>query len=209
MEKDNKLQIKENSRVITIIVAVLSVLLIVISIYGNKNSIIKDNKRFYREYKLVSTDNVFVYKNADEIINMMEHGTGVVYLGFPECPWCQSYVRYLNEVAIEVGIDEIYYYNIKKDRDNNTDNYKKMVSILENYLLFDNKGVKRIYVPNVSFHINGEVIAVDFETAFDTNGLDNPDDYWTDDAIMEFKNKLYDPMMRVKSSLSVCTDCNK
>lgn len=209
MEKDNKLQIKENSRVITIIVAVLSVLLIVISIYGNKNSIIKDNKRFYREYKLVSTDNVFVYKNADEIINMMEHGTGVVYLGFPECPWCQSYVRYLNELAIEVGIDEIYYYNIKKDRDNNTDNYKKMVSILENYLLFDNKGVKRIYVPNVSFHINGEVIAVDFETAFDTNGLDNPDDYWTDDAIMEFKNKLYDPMMRVKSSLSVCTDCNK
>ena len=28
----------------------------------------------------------------------MENGTGVVYLGFPECPWCQAYVKYLNDV---------------------------------------------------------------------------------------------------------------
>lgn len=194
---------------IRIIAIILSALLIILSLTFTRKVDIKDNKKFYKEYSLVSTDNVFVYKNAEEIINLMEHGTGVVYLGFPECPWCQSYVRYLNELAIEVGIDEIYYYNIKKDRDKNTDTYKKMVSILENYLLYDDKGVKRIYVPNVSFHINGRVISVDYETAYDTHGLNDPEYYWTDEAISEFKQRLYDPMMQVKSSLSVCTDCNK
>ena len=47
-----------------------------------------------------------------EIIKIMKNGTGVVYLGFPECPWCQSYVKMLNEVAKDVGIEKIYYYNV-------------------------------------------------------------------------------------------------
>ena len=58
-----------------------------------------DAEKFAQEYTEVGTDNVFVYRDMDEIIRILEHGTGVVYLGFPECPWCQRYVKYLNEVA--------------------------------------------------------------------------------------------------------------
>ena len=118
---------------ITVIAIILSALLIIISITFIKKPNLTDTEKFYKEYTLVSSDNVFVYKSAEEIINLMEHGTGVVFLGFPECPWCQYYVRYLNEVAIEVGIDKIYYYNIKKDRDKNTDSYKKMVFLKISY----------------------------------------------------------------------------
>lgn len=169
----------------------------------------EDNIKFSKEYSSVSTQNVFVYKTADEIIKIMEHGTGVVYLGFPECPWCNQYVKYLNEVAIDEGIDKIYYYNILNDRKNNTDNYQKMVSLLGDNLQYDEEGNPRIYVPNVSFHINGEVIGNDYETSFDTHGLDNPKDYWTDEEVKELKGNLSIYMKKVFKALNSCTDCNK
>lgn len=199
---------KQNS-IIVVIVSILCGVLIVLSSFNYKEKVIKDNIKFSKEYNLVSEDNVFVYKNIDEIIKIMENGTGVVYLGFPECPWCQAYVKYLNEVALDVGIDKIYYFNIKEDRENNSDNYKKIVSILDSSLLYDSEGNKRIYVPNVSFHINGKLIGNDLETAFDTKGLSDPSEYWTEEEINELKDNLYLMMSKVYGSLSTCTECNK
>lgn len=59
---------------------------------------VTDAQRFKKEYANVRDDNVFIYKSTEEIINILEHGTGIVYLGFPECPWCQAYVKFLDEV---------------------------------------------------------------------------------------------------------------
>ena len=197
-----------NRKKILIFIGVLVVIvaLILLLIFCRKES---DHERFAKEYDSVSKENVFVYKNASEIINIMEHGTGVVYLGFPECPWCKAYVKYLNEVALEVGIDEIYYYNILDDRSNNTENYQKIVSILGNNLQYDEEGNLRIYVPNVSFHIKGEVVGDDYETSYDTHGFDNPDEYWTDEEVSELKSNLTNYMEEVFVSLNTCTECNK
>ena len=139
----------------------------------------------------------------------MENGTGVVYLGFPECKWCQAYVKYLDEVSKEVGIEKIYYFNIFEDRKNNTKEYQKIVSILDSYLQYDNEGNKRVYVPNVSFHINGEVIGVDFETSLDTHDLKDPKDYWTEEEVKDLKKNLKELMNKVYEKQSVCTECNK
>ena len=84
-------------------------------------------EKFSAEYHEVAKNNVFVYRNIDEIINILEKGTGIVYLGFPECKWCQRYTKYLNEVAMDMGISKIYYYNIREDRKLNTENYQKIV----------------------------------------------------------------------------------
>ena len=174
-----------------------------------RNKDVKDNVRFAKEYGSVSEENVFVYKDIDEIIRIMEHGTGIVYLGFPECPWCNAYVKYLNEVALDVGIDEIYYYNILEDRTNNTDNYKKIVSILGDNLQYDKEGNFRIFVPNVSFHIDGEVIGNDYETSYDTHGLSSAVEYWTEDEVSDLKERLTSYMERVFKKLNSCTECNK
>ena len=192
-----------------VLVVVLSVLLIVLSIYNRRDSIIKDSMRFSKEYKELSKNNVFEYKNINEIIKIMENGTGVVYLGFPECKWCQAYVKYLDEVSKEVGIEKIYYFNIFEDRKNNTKEYQKIVSILDSYLQYDNEGNKRVYVPNVSFHINGEVIGVDFETSLDTHDLKDPKDYWTEEEVKDLKKNLKELMNKVYEKQSVCTECNK
>ena len=51
-----------------------------------------DAIKFAKEYTLIEKDNVFKYASIDKIINTLETGTGVVYLGFPECQRCQQYV---------------------------------------------------------------------------------------------------------------------
>lgn len=170
---------------------------------------VTDAERFANEYTEVSNNNVFVYRSSKEIIKIMEKGTGIVYLGFPECPWCQTYVKYLNEVAKEVGIDKIYYYNIYDDRKNETDNYKKIVSLLGENLQYDDEGNLRIYVPNVSFHVYGEVIGNDCETSLDTLGLKDPKEYWNDERVTNLKNKLSTYMKKIKAETNICTDCNK
>ena len=110
--------------------------LILIYLYFIKDSKKEtDAQKFKSEYTNVSKDNPFVYRDVDKIINILEKGSGVVYLGFPECPWCQAYVPYLNEVAKTNGLEKIYYFNILEDRKNNTDDYKEMVSILFDSLI--------------------------------------------------------------------------
>ena len=71
------------------------------------------------------------------------------------------------------------------------------------------EGNKRIYVPNVSFHISGEIIGVDFETSLDTHNLKDPSEYWTEEEINDLKNTLTELMERVYVAQSSCTECNK
>jgi len=194
-----------------VLVAVLLVLLVggVLFFTQDKENVETDAEKFAKEYTEVSEDNVFVYRSAEEVIKLLKHGTGVVYLGFPECPWCQTYVKYLDEVAVEVGIDKIYYYNILEDRTNNTEVYQEIVSLLGDSLQYDDEGNHRIYVPNVSFHVNGEIIGSDCETSKDTKGFDTPAEYWTEEEVEELKNKLTTYMEEVYTSSNMCTTCNE
>lgn len=165
-----------------------------------------DMEKFSAEYHEVAKNNVFVYRNIDEIINILAKGTGIVYLGFPECKWCQRYTKYLNEVAMDMGISKIYYYNIREDRKLNTENYQKIVSILENYLQNDEEGNKRIYVPSVIALKKGEIVGFDDETAWDTKGFETPDEYWNTDEVKELKEKL--EKMIADTGSNICTECN-
>ena len=166
-----------------------------------------DSEKFAKEYTTLTDDNYFVYRNIDEIIKILEHGTGVVYLGFPECPWCQAYVKMLNEVADIEGLEKIYYYNIYEDRKNNTDSYQKIVNIIGEHLQYDDEGNKRIYVPAVIVVSEGEIIGFDDETAYDTKGFDKPEEYWTEQEVSDLKKKLTTMISEVVDNS--CNDCNK
>lgn len=173
----------------------------------NKPTPTADAIKFKEEYKKVEDDNVFVYRSIEDIIKILENGKGIVYLGFPECPWCQAYVPYLNDVAKEVGNDKIYYYNILNDRKEETDNYKKILELLGEYVEYDSEGNKRIYAPTVIFVDEGKIIGMDSETAKDTKGFEKPEDYWTDEEVKDLKARLKSLAEQVKES--TCSDCNK
>lgn len=188
-----------------IILFMIGVVSLVLFLKKEKKTV-SDMEKFSAEYHEVAKNNVFVYRNIDEIINILEKGTGIVYLGFPECKWCQRYTKYLNEVAMDMGISKIYYYNIREDRKLNTENYQKIVSILENYLQNDEEGNKRIYVPSVIALKKGEIVGFDDETAWDTKGFETPDEYWNTDEVNDLKEKL--EKMIADTGSNICTECN-
>ena len=188
-----------------IILFMIGVISLVLFLKKDKKTV-SDMEKFSAEYHEVAKNNVFVYRNIDEIINILEKGIGIVYLGFPECKWCQRYTKYLNEVAMDMGISKIYYYNIREDRKLNTENYQKIVSILENYLQNDEEGNKRIYVPSVIALKKGEIVGFDDETAWDTKGFETPDEYWNTDEVNDLKEKL--EKMIADTGSNICTECN-
>ena len=178
----------------------------VFSVYQKTNS---DAHRFAAEYTNVSEDNPFVYKSSQEIADIIKHGTGVVFLGFPECQWCQAYAGYLADVAKEVGLDTIYYHNIKDERANNTSEYQELVNLLSNNLQYDNEGQRYIYVPDAVFVIDGRIIANDLESSKDTANESDPANYWTESRLSALKARLKSYMQQIVSAKG-CTDtCNK
>ena len=192
------------------IIAVIIVLgfLGLISFYYLNLTKVTDASKFKEEYSNVSEDNVFVYRTDKEIIDILKHGTGIVYLGFPECPWCQAYVSYLDEVVKETKIEKIYYLNILEIRKNNTREYQEIVSLLDNYLSYDEEGKKRIYVPAIVAVKEGEIIGFDDETSHDTKGYETPEEYWKNEDLDGLKAKL--EKMFSETVKNVCTtDCNK
>ena len=204
-----KKKILESSKKnVYIIFGIIAVLILIISLsFLFKKDKMSDAERFAKEYDF-TVNNVFVYRNLDEINKILENGTGVVYLGFPECPWCKGYVPYLNEVAINEHLDKIYYFNILNDRKNNTSGYKKTVELLNDYLKYDNEGNKRIYVPAVIAVNNGKIVGFDDESSLDTKGYETPEEYWKNEDLDGLKKRLSD---MIKASFpSYCTSgCNK
>ena len=185
-----------------IVVAVVGAFLINRYVVPDKTN--TQSKKFNSEYTLLTDDNVFVYKSDEEIINVLEEGTGIIFLGFPECPWCQKYVVYLDEIAKNNNVEEIYYYNIKEIRNSNTERYKKIVALLKDHLSYDDAGKKRVYVPNVTFVKNGVILANDNETALINDGS-SPEDYWTAEVVDNFKIKMN---VYFEKYTEACSTCN-
>ena len=189
------------------IIIVILVAIIIFLLVGNKNeeqTVKSDAEKFSEEYTLVDKDNKFRYAAIDEVIDTLEDGTGVVYLGFPECKWCQQYTVYLNELAKDRNIPEIMYYNIREDRQNNTKNYQTIVNILNDYLPEDEEGNPRVYVPEVIFMSNGKILGFDDETAYDTKGYDEPSEYWTKKEVNDLKDRLNSYL----DKSGICYECN-
>jgi len=129
--------------------------------------------------------NPFRYTDFDEIIDLLENnGTGIIYLGFPTCPWCRNLVPVLTEIAIDFGISEILYRNIFEDRNvlelqtrinsrgrevteiietrAGHPGYYRLMELLGDlsspYVGLDDDSIRRIYAPTIIFIKDGEVV---------------------------------------------------
>jgi len=198
---------KQNLLIIALVLIIAILVFIIVKEKEDKETTKTDAIKFAEEYTEVGEDNLYVYRTYDEIMKILENGTGVILFGFPECPWCQRYAVYLNEVAKDLDFDKIYYYNILEDRQNNTEEYKNIVSKIEEHLQFDEEGNKRVYVPAVVALDKGTIVGFDDETAWDTKGFETPDEYWNEEAVTSLKNKLEE--MLLKAHPNMCNSCNE
>ena len=142
------------------------------------NQVVNDKK--YLELT-IDKKNPIKYKTAEEIVDIIKNKTGIIYLGYPECPWCRNAVPVLLEAAKQTGVNDIYYLNIHDIRDKKelkdgkvvtveegTEGYKKILEALGDkasvYKDLNDESIKRIYVPLVVFVENGKVVATQEST---------------------------------------------
>ncbi|MBP3461341.1 MAG: hypothetical protein J6K21_02915 [Bacilli bacterium] len=175
-------------------IVIFLVLLFTFSITGcfNKKEEQTDSIKFKEEYEKLNNKEVngkkylnisideknpIKYKTEDEIVDIIKNKTGIIYLGYPECPWCRNAVPVLLEAAKQTGIDEIYYLNMHDIRDKKelidgkivtveegTEGYKKILEALGDkasiYKDLNDDSIRRIYVPLVIFIDKGNIVAM-------------------------------------------------
>ena len=177
------------------------------SLNGKKNS----NNQEYVNVE-IDENNSMVYATYEEIVDILEKGTGIIYFGFPECPWCRRAVPVLIDASNELGIDKIYYFNAldmrdKKslDADGNiiiedegTDEYKKLVELMYDslpvYEGLNDDTIKRLYFPTVVFVKNGEIVSFHVDTV---DSHENPYESLTNEQYNELKQIYMDGMNEV------------
>lgn len=228
----------KDSKIKIILTTILIGLLIIVMIIKGRD-LIKTNKisnndsiKFKEEYESlngkydnvrerkyldvnISSDNPVKYATFTEISDLIDHGTGVIYFGFPECPWCRNAVPVLLEAAETTGVDTIYYFNALDIRDEKfldangeivttkegTKEYKQLLKKLDKYLSvysgLNDDSIKRLYFPTVFFIKEGVVIGNHIGTV----------DSHTDSKVklnseqkLELKNIYEDFMMKVLDS---------
>lgn len=153
--------------------------------YGIK---ISDAKKFSREYK-ISENNKFKYVKSYEVLDIIEHKSGVILMGFSNNEWMQYYVRYLNEAVNEDDIKTVYYYDLLEDRTRKNKNFVKIEDIMSSYLKQTDDGKEYLFTPALVFVKNGQIINYDDETSL-VSYKTNPESYWTLDQVTNFKNKI-------------------
>lgn len=138
---------------------------------------LSDQESFTQEYGITS-DNIYVYKTSQEVLELLNTGSGIIFFAFPENEWSHVYADLLNEVGKSYGIDEIWYYNFYKDRNNDNYYYNNIVRILNAYVPVTDTGEKDLYAPSFVIVREGEIIGYDDETSI-VSGDVTVDDYWT------------------------------
>jgi len=195
MEKDKKILLG-----IIGIILIAAIIIVVLVVKDNKKPEYRaDALKFEKEYEAlnnqgndyndkkyleldISKENIIEYATEDKIVDILSDGDGVIYFGFPNCPWCRAMINPLLETAKDNGVKKIYYLNILELRDaykienkkvlrtkEGSDAYYKILDELADYLndysITDAKGkeyatgVKRLYAPTVVMVKNGEVKA--------------------------------------------------
>lgn len=174
----------------------------------------------------IDEDNPIKYSNFDEILDVIKNKTGVIYLGFPGCPWCRSALPVLLDAADENEIKTIYYMNILSERDTyvvedkklvyakddegnekkGTKGYFKLLEALDKHLTeyvvsFEGKeyktGEKRIYAPSVIFVKEGKVLGIQVSTVEShKSGFDK----MTEEQIDELYGIYEDYMLEMKKT---------
>lgn len=202
---------KKKTIIISSIVVLLLIVGLVLFLVFKKNKINKnideEKIKFAEEYK-TTKDNVFTYRTIEEINKILKNGTGLVFLGFPECPWCRGYVPIINEVAKKEGLEKVYYFNIYEDRKNNTEEYQEMVKLLKRFLRYDDEGNERIYAPSLIAVKNGKILEFDDTRYWDNKKYDSAEEFWQSADLKPMKEKITKMINEVNEKSACTADCD-
>lgn len=154
-------------KLMVVIDILLGAILVGIMTFGIYQYLKSDGEKFKAEYEALNNENVNInisknnpikYVTLDEVFDIIQNKTGVIYFGFPGCPWCRNMIPVLFEAAKNNNIDTIYYFNPRNVKKSDNDEYNKLKEILNEYLFEDENGQKVLYVPDVYFIKDGKIV---------------------------------------------------
>lgn len=140
----------------------------------------KQQSQLQQQYTTLPANHRFREAPVDEVLQLFEKGSGLVFLGFPECPWCQQLAPIVNEAA-EAENSEVVYLNIRQARADNDATYQKLVEKLAPHLRKDDQGKPRIFVPDVTAVRDGTVAGHFLQETTADGEKATPESYWTDE----------------------------
>lgn len=181
-------------KLMVVIDILLGAIIVGIMTFGIYQYLKSDGEKFKAEYEALNNENVNInisknnpikYVTLDEVFDIIQNKTGVIYFGFPGCPWCRNMIPVLFEAAKNNNIDTIYYFNPRNVKKSDNDEYNKLKEILNEYLSEDENGQKVLYVPDVYFIKDGKIVGHHLGTV---DSQEDPTISLTD----EEKNELLD-----------------
>ena len=107
-------------------------------------------------------EHIFYDLTVKEMAQAMdEKRTFAVYFGYDSCEWCLDAVPVINEAAKQSG-QTVGYVDTRAnpawEKNTDIDDYDLLVEKVGEYLEFDDKGVRHLYVPTLFFIKEGKVV---------------------------------------------------
>ena len=192
MKKNNKKKLFKNKIQMVIYILLFIILFALFIVVGQidfKKEEEPEATQFSSLYNLVDKDNLFVFGDATDVLNILKGRSGVIFLAFPSNKWSNKYASILNEVAKEVNLDKIYYYDFKKDREESNGTYETVVNTLEMYVPIDDENNKNIQAPTIIIVKKGNIIAY-FDEVTLMKGPITPNEYYNENQVAGIKASL-------------------
>ncbi|MCL1991295.1 MAG: thioredoxin family protein [Defluviitaleaceae bacterium] len=127
-------------------------------------------------YGIDHTDVPFLQLEMKDAVALIQDETfnGILYFGFPGCPWCRAAVPILNEAAKET--DTTIYY-VDRSHGLRTETFKKwdleMATWLDTQIFMKKMGdVPNIYVPQI-IHLKAGKVVDSQRSVFDKDSRDD------------------------------------
>lgn len=120
------------------------------------------SKKVYKEYQDygLNPNHIIEKVNYDKLMNLLDGvDEQIYYFGWAECPNCQAAIKYIDNVAKNIGFKKIYYYDFQNIRNEDQDSYKNFIEKIA--YTNDNKtgnGVSRMPAPTVVVRKNGQTL---------------------------------------------------
>ncbi len=149
---------------------------------------ISDAEQFALEFNQVGKDNIFKYVNTQDAYLELTGQNTIILLGH-QTEWVNYYAKILNDVAKDLGITKIYYYDFLSDRNEANGTYEAIVNYLNDYVMHDDLGNSKLSAPTLVIVKNKRIIYFDDETSL-IKGAKTPNKYWDEYQINRKKQEL-------------------
>lgn len=170
MEKDKTIIVKFFKNKTQMVIYLFLILLFMIGFiyFGSKEYIkdIPDNERFAEEHKNADINNVYKYLNATETYSYIKEEDVLLLIGIKNSEYVSFYANILNDVAKDLDIKEINYYDITEDRLNNNATYESIVNYFKDYVTYLDNGTQDLYGPTLVVKKAGVITLFDDTSAF-------------------------------------------